>query len=357
MAVIGEPAQALTPVVIFSVHDSIDHFLIRLYAFALGRHPDTDGLRHWRGILAGGASGGSVAYNFIFSHELTSRNLCDSSFLDVLYITMLGRHADADGKAYWMDKLASGVARTSIFCGFDYSTEFVGLCVSMGIPHPAAPNSGSVRVPVSNIHLVNVWNMIAYANLPGISDSPEHIAGIIGNLQSEAGPALCPFQIQVSNHVGLGLMQWSFGRRTALENFMWSRGIDRDEFYTEMNKHLHSYTCNPSENHPQPLLNNVLQAQIDFMAHEFRNTSERAYMNFIEHPESKTGVEGARAYAELFCALSLRPPNGGVNDTFLDPGVQRAILESSWPARTTACSLNVRRNRAATVYHFYLAHR
>jgi hypothetical protein len=338
------------------IYDSIDHFLIRLYAFALGRGPDEEGMQHWRSILRGGTSGGSVAYNFIFSHELTSRNLSNSSFLDVLYITMLGRHADADGKAYWLNKLNSGVARTSIFSGFDYSEEFIGLCMSMGILHPGSPRGVSVSVPISNVHFVNVWNMVASTNLRGISERPEHIAGIIGNFQSEAGPALCPFQIQVSNHVGLGLMQWSFGRRTNLENYMWSQGIDRDQFYFEMNKHLHTYSCNPTRNHPQQFLNRVLQIQIDFMAHELRHTSERAYMNFIDFPVNRTGEAGARAYAELFCALSLRPGIGGENDAVLDPGVQSAILASSWPTRTTFSALDIRRERAAAAYRFYLTH-
>jgi N-acetylmuramoyl-L-alanine amidase len=136
------PVEVSAPIV---QYDAIDYFIIRLYAFALGRGPDHDGFQHWKNVFLSGATGGAVAYNFIFSHELTSRNLCDSSFLDVLYITMLGRHADADGKAYWMNKLASGVARTSIFGGFDYSQEFIGLCRAAGIAHP-----GTFLFPSSN---------------------------------------------------------------------------------------------------------------------------------------------------------------------------------------------------------------
>jgi hypothetical protein len=69
-------------------------------------------------------------------------------------------------------------------------------------------------------------------------------------------------------------MQWSFSRRTDLENFMWENGISQEEFEEEMNKHLTSYVCPPG-NHPQELLDRVLEIQINFMFHELRNTWER----------------------------------------------------------------------------------
>ena len=139
-----------------------------------------------------------------------------------------------------------------------------------------------------------------------------------------------------------------------LENYMFSRGVTREEFTEEMNKHLRSYVCPPG-NHPHALTNRVLELQVSFMIHELRNTWERQYMNFIDFPESKTGVSGARAYAELFCALALRPGDGGPTNTVEDPGVQNAIRASLWPNRTSFSALSIRRDRAETVYRFFLA--
>ena len=163
-------------------------------------------------------------------------------------------------------------------------------------------------------------------------------------------------------------MQWTDptiagGRRTELENFMWRNGIDQNEFYTEMNKHLFSY-CNPSNpahRHPQPLFDRVLQVQINFMFHELRNTWERFYLNYVDYPQSRVGVAGARAYAELFCSLALRPGIGvGENNNIQDPGVIFALQTSDFvggPGRLDRISFSNlvgRRNNAEQVYRLFL---
>ena len=197
------------------------------------------------------------------------------------------------------------------------------------------------------------------AHFTGISDRPEHIAGIIGNLQAEAGQALCPFQQQVSNQVGIGLMQWSFGRRTALENFMWANGVAPSEFVAEMNKHLSGICGSPQVAHPPALLNRVLELQINFMFHEFR-TTERGYMNFVNFPVNRTGVQGARSYAELFCSIALRPGDGGPTNNILDEGVLAALQASPYVGgvgqlnRISYSNLNGRRNNAERIYQQFL---
>jgi hypothetical protein len=208
--------------------------------------------------------------------------------------------------------------------------------------------------------------MIGNANIRGISDRPEHIAGILGNLRAEAGSGFCPFQIQVSNHRGLGLMQWTnsspcgtLGRRTDLENFMWRNGISQEEFEAEMNKHL-TFVCNsPGCIHPPELLERVLQVQINFMFHELSNTWERFYFNYVDFPTNRTGFEGARSYAELFCALSLRPGPGNISgiDDILDEGVQNALRASpiNDQGRISFSALAFRRSQAEVYYRQFLA--
>jgi hypothetical protein len=289
------------------------------------------------------------------------RSLSDEHFISVLCNALMGRNPAEAGIEYWVSRLRGGASRYNIFVEFVNSPEYSRICRDFGIVRGNAPPPRNTMPGTTNV--AKVWNLIATAHFRGISDRPAHIAGIIGNLQSEAGPALCPFQIQVSNHVGLGLMQWSFSRRTALESFMWENGISEEEFMEEMEKHLTSYVCPPG-NHPQELMDRVLAVQIDFMFFELRNTWERFYITFIDFPTDTTGVAGARAYAELFCSLALRPgPGTTENDDIVDLGVQEALRASLFGGpgnldRISFSALGVRRDRAETVFRqFQTVHR
>jgi len=335
-------------------------FVTRLYRTTLGREPDAGGLNNWTNHLINGRSGAAVAYGFVFSPEMFARNLTNDQFVEVLYNAMLGRPSDAVGKAHWVSRLNGGHSRYHVFVAFVESPEFGSLCSAHGIVRGNAPPPANMMP--GNTTLDKTWNMIILAHFGGISDRPEHIAGIIGNMQAEAGTNLCPFQQQVSNQIGLGLMQWSFGRRINLENYMWNSGINPNQFRTEMNKHL-TTTCdprNPNHQHPPALLDRALQVQINFMFHEFRNTSERAYMSFVDFPTNRLGVAGARAYAELFCAISLRPGDGGPTNNILDPGVLNALQASSHVGglgrldRISYSNLNGRRANAERVYRYFL---
>lgn len=335
-------------------------FVARLYRTILERPPDPRGLNDWTEALRSGVvTGASIAYEFVFSPEMSFRNLSDAHFIDVLYESMLGRRADPGGRADWVGVLRSGVSRYNVFVGFVNSVEFGLICDSYGIIRGTPPPHRDMMTNSSNS--ARIWNLIVDANFRGISDRPEHIAGIIGNLMSEAGTNLCPFQIQVSNHRGLGLMQWTDptatgGRRTELENYMWRSGVTPEEFFTEMNRHL-DRTCNPSNpnhHHPPELFDRVTRIQINFMFHELSNTWERQYMNYIDFPADKSGTAGARAYAELFCALALRPGDGGPDNMILDPGVLLAMQASPWPTRNSFSALATRRNRAENVLREFL---
>jgi len=220
---------------------------------------------------------------------------------------------------------------------------------------PADQQPGTVR---GDTMAAKVWNLIVAQEMPGISDRPEHIAGIIGNMQVEIGLTLCPFQQQAGGtRAGIGLLQWQHGRRTNLENFMWRNGISQEEFRREMNRHLNT-TCTSTCIHPPELLNRVLELQVQFMIYELRNTGERQYMNFIDSPSNTTGIAGARAYAELFCVIALRPGSGRANgyDDIIDEGVLDARRRSQFGGagnldRTSFSRLQLRRDRAEQAFN------
>jgi hypothetical protein len=298
--------------------------------------------------------------------------LDETEFVERLYITLLVRTPSSDEMTWWVSQIRGGTSRYNVFVNFVHSAEFGNVCATHNITRGTAPLPKNT-MREDGTTLAKIWNLIVNANVSGISDRPEHIAGIIGNMQAEAGFRLCPFQVQTSNQVGLGLMQWSFGRRTELENFMFTRGVSRDDFYREESKHRdhngnhilcwgvyqHSTWYQDGNGDWQVdtrLYDRVLELQIAFMAHEFRNTSEREYMSYVDFPTVRTGTAGARAYAELFCSVALRPGAGGPDDNIQDLGVQNALRASPYAGGRGALStisfsaLNNRRNNAETAF-------
>ena len=109
-------------------------FVRRLYNLCLNREPDMSGCAHWSTLLTSGARNGvSVAYGFCFSAEMKNRHLSDGDFVEILYKALMGRAADAGGKAHWVDLLSKGISRVGVFRGFAESAEFSGICNSYGI--------------------------------------------------------------------------------------------------------------------------------------------------------------------------------------------------------------------------------
>ncbi len=100
--------------------------LTRLYDAVLGRLPDRDGLRFWLDVRRSGTSLESVADAFVDSPEFQTLADDDPAVLiDRLYLRVLQRPADPDGRAFWVDELTSG-RRTigQVVLGFTESDEF-----------------------------------------------------------------------------------------------------------------------------------------------------------------------------------------------------------------------------------------
>jgi len=109
-------------------------FVLRLYDNCLGRPGDTDGVKNWAKILIDKKQTGvQVADGFFFSNEFIAQKHSDEEFVSLLYKTLMDREADTDGKAFWVEALASGVSRKAVFKGFAESKEFTSICTSYGI--------------------------------------------------------------------------------------------------------------------------------------------------------------------------------------------------------------------------------
>lgn len=83
--------------------------LIELYIATFGRAPDASGLTFWDGHLSSGRlTLEQIAKQFFDATETKERypqTLSYADFVDEVYVNVLDRPAEADGKAYWVDRL------------------------------------------------------------------------------------------------------------------------------------------------------------------------------------------------------------------------------------------------------------
>jgi hypothetical protein len=102
----------------------------RLYLLALGHAPDAQGLDAWSARLAAGAPLADLAAAVIASPEFALRHGVaedDAGFIDLLYLGLLGRAAEAGGAAYWQEQLEAGASRAEITAAFAETAEAHGL--------------------------------------------------------------------------------------------------------------------------------------------------------------------------------------------------------------------------------------
>lgn len=109
-------------------------FVNRLYTISLDRSADTNGLNDWTGkLLSKTQTSKQVASGFVFSQEMTNRNLSNQEFVTMLYQTMMDREPDETGLNDWVTRLQQGTSRQSVFEGFADSTEFNNIVREYGL--------------------------------------------------------------------------------------------------------------------------------------------------------------------------------------------------------------------------------
>lgn len=108
-------------------------FVNRLYSTTLLRKPDVDGLNYWVGKLNGkSATPYSIAEYFVKSQEFRSRNYSDEEYMTILYRAFFDRSPEADGYAYWLNRLRTGTSREEVLRFFANSPEFKQIAASFG---------------------------------------------------------------------------------------------------------------------------------------------------------------------------------------------------------------------------------
>lgn len=115
-------------------NSQVTAFVSRLYTIALDRSADVDGLNDWTGkLLDKRQTPKQVASGFVFSQEMTNRNLSNAQFVTMLYQTMMDREPDEAGLNDWVTRLQSGTSRQSVYNGFADSVEFDNIVKAYGL--------------------------------------------------------------------------------------------------------------------------------------------------------------------------------------------------------------------------------
>ncbi len=102
--------------------------IVRLYVAAFNRQPDTSGFEFWVARRQAGVSLVDVAAAFLESEEwATFAGVDDATFVDLAYLSVFGRRADATGRAFWIGQLGDGYGRDRMLATFAQADEFKAL--------------------------------------------------------------------------------------------------------------------------------------------------------------------------------------------------------------------------------------
>ncbi len=110
-----------------SLHRTIDGQVVRLYQAYFQRNPDQAGYLFWRRSILNGVGLADISDFFAGSPEFVGRYgaLTNAQFIDQIYANVLGRPADAGGRAYWIGELGNGVSRGQMMLALSESVEFM----------------------------------------------------------------------------------------------------------------------------------------------------------------------------------------------------------------------------------------
>lgn len=103
---------------VIATADTSQAALAVLYETLFGRTADAEGLDFWINLAAAGHSFNDIAQGFVTIGGATFSNLSDAEFVELLYQNTFSRASDAEGKDYWVQALANGHTRGEIAASF-----------------------------------------------------------------------------------------------------------------------------------------------------------------------------------------------------------------------------------------------
>jgi len=130
-------------------YDAIDRFVSRMYLDVLARGYDIDGLVFWADHIRNSRlTGANFAHSAFFSPEFIGQRVSDTEFINRMYMGLMDRDPDPDGREFWLAHMRAGLPRENIFENFVNSNEFTGHCGRSGIVRGTyvPPPGGLARV-------------------------------------------------------------------------------------------------------------------------------------------------------------------------------------------------------------------
>jgi hypothetical protein len=114
--------------------DQVRKYVTRCYNEILDREPDEEGLNFWcEAIRSKTYPATFVAKCFLFSEEVTEKNLSNEEFVKILYRAFMGREAEEDGLNYWVEQLENGFTREFTVDVFTGCPEFQEILKGFGL--------------------------------------------------------------------------------------------------------------------------------------------------------------------------------------------------------------------------------
>lgn len=109
-------------------------YVATLYKKLLGRTASNSEIDSWALRLCNGSmSAAQVAKGFIDSAEYQNKKSSNAGYVDALYMALLGRNPDTNGRNYWISCLNNGWSRLQVLRGIVGSDEFKNRCKNYGI--------------------------------------------------------------------------------------------------------------------------------------------------------------------------------------------------------------------------------
>ncbi len=179
------------------------------YLDYLDRPADASGRQYWVDRLLGGMSEDDLAAYLLDSAEYSTKHASNTAFVDALYLDVLGRAADAGGRAAKLAVLASGQPRIRVIDGLIASPEraaLVGrsenLAQGLAMAQAGAMNGFEIQAVVTGLYH-DILNRAAGCRRPaclcrpvaGRRDARSRGSGtaqLAGILRAGGGSGVCP---------------------------------------------------------------------------------------------------------------------------------------------------------------------
>lgn len=201
-----------------------------------------------------------------------------------------------------------------------------------------------------------IWNYFVRAKIPGVSDNPAVISGIMGNFYVESG--YNPFMYKC-NFGECGSMLWAFldslggneirqkvnsalGGKDYWKFYGWWGGID------SYPSSLYADAQLSDANVPVDDIEIGIGAQLDELT---KSTTWNWFVEGLDEVDNTTGSEGAKSYAELFMGI-VENCYGDVNGESqpIDDQKVQAYVTDRWMYHSIYQGAKIRRESAVAIY-------